>query len=237
MNLASASCLALAGCHLVFELEEVAQAPDICPSDPDLRLCIDFEHIAGDRALDRSGNDNHAELPPDLTMMPRGRGRAVEVDATTTIRVPNGSTLDVANDLTIDLWFGHTNLAQYQGLIDTDNQYGIGIESNFQVSCTLVIGGVQDVLSAPVSSGIWHHVTCVRRGAALEIYIDGRFDESDAVPTGTINVVPTLPLFLARDGDASGGSTSPLTGRLDDVRIFGRALSATEIEAHVEATR
>ena len=78
--------------------------------------------------------------------------------------------------------------------------------------------------SASIDSS-WHHiaVTMLNNGAP-EIYLDGRKVATGSTPTRTVNV-----------GIRIGGDTyGYYTGKLDDVRIYNRALSASEIQALYE---
>lgn len=75
----------------------------------------------------------------------------------------------------------------------------------------------------------WHHVAAVYSGASLLLYVDG-------VLTGTVTApisVANLPLFLGRRPD---GATHFFTGKLDDLRIFNRQLSQTEINQYKNRT-
>ena len=77
--------------------------------------------------------------------------------------------------------------------------------------------------------GIWKRIACVRANGTLKIYINGVIINSDAEgPT-----VPTYPI-PARFGTMSFSGYSPpeyngFNGKLDDVRIYNRALTLAEI--------
>lgn len=73
--------------------------------------------------------------------------------------------------------------------------------------------------------GLWHHVAAVLDGDELRVYTDGGLIGSKTY-TGDI-IYDGNDLRLGQSGD---GSFS-YNGDLDDVRIFGRALSQPEIEA------
>lgn len=77
--------------------------------------------------------------------------------------------------------------------------------------------------------GVWKHVACVRSGTTMMIYINGVLNVSGAVGTGT----PSYPI-PARFGTMSYYLYSPpeyngLNGKIDELRIYNRALSAAEI--------
>ena len=78
----------------------------------------------------------------------------------------------------------------------------------------------------------WHHVVFVREGKKVRVHLDGRAepeiagDFAHTVPTGERAV------FLGGRNDNLFG----LEGRLDEVALYDRALSATEITAHYKAS-
>lgn len=78
----------------------------------------------------------------------------------------------------------------------------------------------------------WHHVAGTYDGSALKLYIDGQ-PAGSAVYNGSVAESP-YPLKIG----ASGYDDSRLfDGRIDNVRIWNRALSADEIRSAVNAAR
>ncbi len=75
----------------------------------------------------------------------------------------------------------------------------------------------------------WHHVAAVRNNGILSLYVDGVFRLSAAEGTMT----PTYPLnTIAGAFSFSGYSPpryNPLNGKMDEIRLYNRALSAVEI--------
>jgi len=84
--------------------------------------------------------------------------------------------------------------------------------------------------SKPVADGKWHHVALCG-GRPQKIYVDGRLDA-----TGGLENRPDVKASVLKLGDTSSNfpSSSALTGEMDDVRIYGRVLSANEVRAHFE---
>jgi hypothetical protein len=80
---------------------------------------------------------------------------------------------------------------------------------------------------------VWKHVACVRSGATMSIYVNGVLNASTAVGTQT----PTYS-FPARFGSMYfNGQTPPqyngFHGKLDEFRIYNRALTPAEIQGMV----
>jgi len=81
-----------------------------------------------------------------------------------------------------------------------------------------------------VADGKWHHVA-LTGGGPLRIYVDGKLDatgglERRADPKGSV--------LKLGNTSTSFPANSPLVGELDDVRVYGRALSAGQIREHYE---
>lgn len=84
-----------------------------------------------------------------------------------------------------------------------------------------------------LDDGRFHHVAFVKTGAMLTLYIDGEWNgETPDKTTGkTFN---DSPLYIGRRGDAA--VPNYFTGSIDDVRIFGRAVTIEEIERYYFGT-
>lgn len=92
-------------------------------------------------------------------------------------------------------------------------------------------------IAAPnIPLGVWKHVTCVRNSGTMSIYIDGNLVSSGAVGTGT----PAYS-FPARFGTMfynamTPPNYNPLHGRMDEFRIYNRALTVAEITGLAAST-
>jgi hypothetical protein len=94
----------------------------------------------------------------------------------------------------------------------------------------LKAGGSTTVLKTSmgiIRAGIWYHIAATYDGSRMRIYKDG----VEVVSTAKSGIVDTNPDILAAIGNqsAAAGGGWPFDGLLDDVRIYNRALSATEI--------
>jgi len=75
------------------------------------------------------------------------------------------------------------------------------------------------------ASGAWHHITFVSNGVDLRLYVDGVIDCTPiAHATGIYNGNATIYVGSSASGQYQDGL-------LDEIAIFNRALSATEIAA------
>jgi arabinan endo-1,5-alpha-L-arabinosidase len=104
----------------------------------------------------------------------------------------------------------------YNGSSSHNNLYFELEQSGAHQSAATAIGALQ--------SGAFHHIAAVRSGVDGYVYIDGV-----QVATSGSLVNPVSSAGHAYIGN-SGFSTGYFNGTIEDVRIYNRALSATEIE-------
>mgnify|MGYP003734278835 CR=1 FL=1 len=69
----------------------------------------------------------------------------------------------------------------------------------------------------------WHHLAAVRRKERLEIYVDGRLAGESGI-AGDFDIDNGCPLTIGR------GAQGSFNGRIRDVRLYARGLSAAEVE-------
>ena len=140
------------------------------------------------------------------------------------------------SNLTIALWIKTTEaggLGQWyagEGLVDGEVS---GLQNDFGTALcggkfAFGIGNVDTTLTSiqSVNNGAWHHVAATWSAAtgAMKVYVDGLLDSSGMGPTGARTAI-TDSLHL---GNSHNGGHY-FKGTLDDVELFGRDLSATEI--------
>ncbi len=74
-----------------------------------------------------------------------------------------------------------------------------------------------------IADGEWHHVSGVRNGVNLEVYIDGVLENTNNIGGVAVNN-PTTPLTLGHE--AIGNS---FVGQMDEVRIWNVARTQAQI--------
>lgn len=79
-----------------------------------------------------------------------------------------------------------------------------------------------NTLLATIDNSGWHHVTCIWDGSNMKLYKNGAFIESGAM---TSTNVPNKTNVIG----SSEANTRYMDGKIDDVRIYNRALSPSEI--------
>jgi hypothetical protein len=96
--------------------------------------------------------------------------------------------------------------------------------TNGAVAFKLFLRGTptQVVSTNALPDRLWHHLAGVYNGQSLKVYLNGA-EVSSVTATGAVDVV-SEPLLLGRNADGVG-----LAGMIDEVRIYGRALSAGDV--------
>lgn len=83
--------------------------------------------------------------------------------------------------------------------------------------------------------GVWNHVTCVRNNGTISVYINGQHRVSTSEGTMT----PSYPINPIAGAMAYGSFSppryNPINGKIDEIRIYNRALSLAEIQGLMPA--
>lgn len=104
------------------------------------------------------------------------------------------------------------------------NGYGLGLLHNGRLLVSKI--DVDGVFSTgAVTDTNWHHVAVTKSGSTAMFYIDGA-PASGAIPYTTTYTFDTSAAVGSR-GDARGGT---FLGSIDEPSVYGRALSAAEIQ-------
>lgn len=137
-------------------------------------------------------------------------------------------------ETTVSLWLNSNDSTKFGTFFSyafpgSDNELIVYDQRNIQI----YIGGSYVTTGIILNDGVWHHLAFTWRSTdgQLAVYRDGTLSYA-----GNLNVGHTLgaggSLTLGQEQDSVGGSFDvgqAYLGLLDDVRIYNRALSATEI--------
>jgi hypothetical protein len=202
-------------------------------ADPDLAAYWKFDDGSGTTAFDSSGNGNNGILVGDPQWVAGKFGGALEFNGDDYVNCGDGPSLQIQDQITITFWFkvdAFSNtweafLAKSDSAYRASRSNGTGNATHFGAGGTSVGGGNSYFDGTIiVTGGQWHHYAATYDGTAGKIYIDGVLDVTSP-GTGQISLTSS-DLYI---GENSGATGRFLHGIMDEVRIYSRALTDTEI--------
>jgi len=145
------------------------------------------------------------------------------------------TTSELSPNWTLCTWVNRRNAPGASAALMGDATYAIKLE---QYNGTRQIGlthstVVDYVFHCSLPQNTWTHLALVDSGATIQLYSNGVFVTSTLYSNNVAIVTPSgIPLprgCIGGDLFGNGNFTDPMLGRLDDIQIYNRALSATEI--------
>lgn len=217
---------------------------------------IDGGDITNGRINDVAGT-NHGNVKniATSTFYSRGRlGQAGNFDGSDDyINVPYNANLNITGPLTVSLWFKLDSLNpatnRYSLVARTDGTTVVNYAMGFNITGSGVSEGTGRLdfvtwssggcvcgsyttmdFSSAANLGQWFHAVGTWDGAAWHTYINGVEDSNNnwAPIVGPFSYA-TDALTIGNQNMGSGTFGRYIDGQIDDVRIYNRALSATEI--------
>ena len=208
---------------------------------------------AGDGdARDFSGNANDGTLQNGATFATGKVGQAFDLThGLDRVEIPHSPSLDftTSDEYSVDFWMKtqpHSNA--HPALVEkwsefTNGSYPYVVRLNtgqYGPPGTIFVAAFDGTNTRSVDSvrrvddNAWHHVAAVFRHSQkkLEVYIDGSLDNSSVYTTlGSISNGDPLSLGIRPSPSASREADFNYDGLLDEVVVYGRALSAADIQS------
>ncbi len=184
-------------------------------------------------SFDSSGNSNNLRACPNSTgptggsLGKFGNGVALssqymEIDAPS-------STLNLTGPMTISLWIKSTGAqTDYSRFVDKDYTtgyaFGIGGGSGRDLAFTLSNNVVIDTAEV-LTDNVWQQVTVTYDGKDAVMYLNGVSVGSGAFAGPITGNSTNIGIGASHTG------SWPFSGSLDDIRIYNRGLSASEVQS------
>lgn len=138
-------------------------------------------------------------------------------------------------DLTIEAWIKRTSasVVTYNGgggiifgstsggyifYLGTDNRLHFG-----------KAGTVAPGSAGTITDTAWHHVAATKSGNTMRLYLDGVLDSTSGL---AVTFSFSMPMAIGAEGDTSNSS---FLGMIDELSVFNRELTSTEIQAAYNA--
>jgi hypothetical protein len=223
-------------CLLTFSLLIIAPGKSAAPA-PSLQTCVTppsgmVAWYPGDGNTDDIQNGNKGTLEGGATFAPGMVGQAFSLNGTDAfVQAPSSAATDPTTAGSQDAWVMFNQLPSAAGHImeiigkggfgtdfdlqaETDNRFHFYIAANTSVASNTVI-----------QTGVWYHVAGAWDSIiGLQMYVNGALENTNPTlltrsQSGQPLEIGNQPFFAGRFFD----------GLIDEVEVFGRALSASEV--------
>lgn len=189
-----------------------------------------FDNISSGIVVDGSGNGNNgmvfgATLSADSII---DSGKSLSFDGNDTVSIISGANLFLANSVneTFLLWVKHNNNSFIlRHLLGDFGKKLLGNQWMFYNGCswsdTLSVAGSND--------GRWHFIAYAKFNNQLSSYVDGNLIDTTVLTPPPPGCPPAIvaPVF-----DFGTNGTNYYIGLIDEVRVYDRALTSTEIQQY-----
>jgi hypothetical protein len=148
--------------------------------------------------------------------------------ATEKVTIPDANDLDLTDELTLEAWVRPTEAIEWSAIISKLRGTGISYQLTAHADHNAPVGylanstkewGV-DGGTTPLPAKTWSHIAFTSDGGRIRFYVNGKLKGSDSM---LVAAEPsTGPLVI-------GGET--FKGRIDEVRVYDRALDEGELTA------
>lgn len=167
------------------------------------------------------------------------------------IEAPNIAALNISDEITISAWIyldkvnpvgngsgaygsiviekglASNNIHNYKLFIYTTTADSSKVFANFAINGTdNNAHGVYSPTNQPLSKKTWHLITGTYDGTEMKLYMDGVLIDNNNIGTKTMKT-NSEPLRIGKT--ISSGFPYPFYGKINDVRIYNRALSASDV--------
>jgi hypothetical protein len=192
-----------------------------------------FDETSGSTVADSSGNNNTGTLDPAVVRSSQGRfGGGLLFNGNSSVTVPNSASLNPTTGMTLEAWVFPTASTSWATAIMKEQTNGMAYSLYASSSANRPIVYCNTgkattrhrYLSGPTALPLntWSHLAATYDGVTLRLYVNGAQVSSHPY-TGSI-VTSTGALRIA--GNSAGEF---FRGLIDEIRIYNRALSPSEI--------
>jgi hypothetical protein len=193
-----------------------------------------FDAGEGETVEDVTGNEHDGTIEgPEWTDRGKyGDALAFNGEAEDCVTVPESEELELSEEMTLEAWVKAGSPTEDDPIIFKEGYGGIGYAMGLGVSSAgkpdgLIGegGGEFESVTAPyaIEANVWTHLAFTYDGAHMRLYVNG-----ELVATKTQSSGPLAAGGSLRIG-CSGIWEEGFDGRIDEVRIYDRALGAAEV--------
>src|SRR3989344_1673677 len=196
-----------------------------------------FDEGSGTTIEDFSGNNNTGTLVNGPAWTTGKIGGALSFDGVDDyVALGNPLSMRPINQITISAWINPTDVSTSKTIVSKDTtgavDYFFRVQGPGGVRCNFEGVGL-DLICSYVSTNVWQHLACTYDGSIVSIYKNGvLLGSSPASPVTYSDSGANIK--IGRRDEGGGGLYFP--GPIDDLRIYNRALSQTEIQTDMNTS-
>ncbi len=199
------------------------------------KLYLPLDEGLGTTTKDLSGWSNHGTLVNGPTWTTGRVGNCLSFDGSDDYVDVNDFQL--GGEITVEGWVYPTAHQSHQRLLDFGNgEHADNIvmaasqKTTVQPLLDVYVGSTHYRASSsdPITLNSWHHLVGVVGGGRVKLYVDNVLKADVAGPSGLNNLIRTNNYI----GRSNWSRDAFFKGLIDEIRIYNRALSATEIQDH-----
>ncbi|MCP4707532.1 MAG: hypothetical protein GY869_02815, partial [Planctomycetes bacterium] len=200
-----------------------------------------------DSVVDSSGNGLNGSFnsEPGLEVegaFGSGLDQAVQFDGVDDyVIVPDDGSLTFDKEVSFSMWIKPQRLLGWQSLLykgggaSATRAYSLYLYSNGSLYLYSSDSGYQEIHTSTnvIQTDQWYHIAGIidRNAGQMSIYVNGQLEVSGSVRKNDM-VTTAEPLYIGYDPEVSHNR---FQGVIDEVAVFGKALSQTNLRAHLNA--
>lgn len=194
-----------------------------------------FNEGSGSTVADASGHGNTGTISGATWTTSGKNGKALSFDGSNDwITINPSSSLNLTSGMTLEAWIYSTTLGGWRTVLfkegSSDLVYGLyALDSpGMKPEGMVYLNGKVAVQGTSTTKLLaWSHLAVTFDGTTLKLYVDGNLVKSTTA-SGTMSS-SSGPLRIG--GNSIRGEY--FLGRIDDIRVYDRALSQAEIRTHM----
>jgi len=198
-----------------------------------------FDEGDGSTLHDVSGQGNDGIIH-GARYVRRGRGFCLEFDGVDNyVDCGRNASLDLREVLTLEAWVFPTRRVKGEpGILGKHfNSYLLSYYADGQ--CWWYVSGGGNNAKSLLTPGSWHHVVSTFDGKLLRLYLDAKLANANPSKFQTVksggNFFIGCVLGDADATDPNYGRSAFFPGQIDELKVYNRALSETEVKSHFDA--
>ncbi len=205
-------------------------ATTVQAADPSLVGWWKLDDGSGITATDSSGNGNNGTISGSPNWLAGKLGGALQFNGTDCyINAGNGTSLNqFTNEISITFWLKTPGFTTTFATVISkgDGAWRMGRNAGGNVLHMGYTGTNYFDGSKTVTDNEWHHCAGIYNGTTATIYVDG---VADTTNTATVQI-PNGGTYNVLIGQNEQQTGRYLTGTLDDVRLYKKALTVEELQ-------